>query len=184
MDREIKIVTVRVGDLHLGDVIRWTHPLDHGSEARKSHWLQLQAEPRLTEQGKVVLELSNIEAKVFPSAYELVDLQVQTKATPPAVEIEILSHNDEGLQYFLMEGHWRRTAEGKVYWIEPNIYDPEIAAEEITRQLEERGTFEGLGYAIEVDETEVPYCDYCEKEGHYFRSCPARDDAPGEEEAV
>jgi hypothetical protein len=24
----------------------------------------------------------------------------------------------------------------------------------------------------------VDYCDYCEREGHTFRSCPARDDDP------
>lgn len=26
------------------------------------------------------------------------------------------------------------------------------------------------------DEQE-PYCDYCEQDGHFFRSCPKRDDA-------
>jgi hypothetical protein len=30
-------------------------------------------------------------------------------------------------------------------------------------------------------EVEQPYCDYCEKEGHYFRECPARDDESEEE---
>lgn len=25
------------------------------------------------------------------------------------------------------------------------------------------------------------YCDYCEREGHTYRSCPKRDDDPGEE---
>lgn len=26
-----------------------------------------------------------------------------------------------------------------------------------------------------------PYCDYCEEEGHTFRSCPARDDTPDQD---
>jgi len=30
------------------------------------------------------------------------------------------------------------------------------------------------------DEAEQPYCDFCEKEGHYFRECPDRDDEQDE----
>jgi hypothetical protein len=25
---------------------------------------------------------------------------------------------------------------------------------------------------------DIPYCDYCEQDGHTYRSCPARDDDP------
>lgn len=30
-----------------------------------------------------------------------------------------------------------------------------------------------------MDVFDVDYCDYCERKGHTFRSCPARDDDPG-----
>jgi hypothetical protein len=32
------------------------------------------------------------------------------------------------------------------------------------------------GFAYEPE----PYCDFCERTGHTFRSCPARDDEPDE----
>ena len=77
---------------------------------------------------------------------------------------------------FLMEGHWRRTKDGKVVWVEPNVCNPAEAAEAIA------GMFEFEGYDP-PEERDVEYCDYCEKEGHSFRACPARDDENEPEEA-
>lgn len=31
---------------------------------------------------------------------------------------------------------------------------------------------------MDEDVVPEPYCDYCEKEGHTFATCPARDDDP------
>lgn len=39
----------------------------------------------------------------------------------------------------------------------------------------------GTGPTGLIDEerfTPEPYCDYCEQDGHTFRSCPRRDDDP------
>lgn len=129
MSREIKIETVRVGDLHLGDVIRFTHPLDRGTNARKSNWLQVAEEPTLTHERKVVLKFDGPrEAKVFPSPYELVELQV-VKAYPS-------KGADLPDQNFLVEGHWRRGADGREVWVEPSVVNPKQHAEDILRFME------------------------------------------------
>lgn len=45
-------------------------------------------------------------------------------------------------------------------------------------ELEEQEAHEDQDRRAEQGEYDEDYCDYCEREGHTFRTCPARDDEP------
>jgi len=133
MSRAIKIETIRVGDVHPGDVLRFTHPLDRGSNARKSNWL-LVTEVKLTQANKVNVSFSAGpgSTKVFPSPYELVEVQVAygphgpRRLTPEETE-QVAQHADddevpeapEWHQKWYVKGHWRRDCDGNMTWVPP-----------------------------------------------------------------
>lgn len=171
MDRSISITTVRVGDLHPGDVFRFDHPIDRGGKPRKTFWFAV-TDLKHTEAGKVVVSMTqsvHSTQHVFHSPYELVELQqkgAEEFGTPGTAD-----GPPKGDPNYIVEGHWRQDEAGQMHWVEPHLYNPEQGAEDL------------LEYMAGSDDTDdEPYCDYCEKTGHYFRSCPARDDAPEPEE--
>ena len=95
MSRAIKIETVRVGDVHPGDVIRFTHPLDRGRDARKSHWL-LVTEVILDAGNQVIVHFDRSDAgKHFRSPYELVEVQV--KDSSQLLPVGFVEHKEEVL---------------------------------------------------------------------------------------
>jgi hypothetical protein len=104
MSRAIRIETIRVGDVHPGDVLRFTHPLDRGSNARKSNWLQV-TEVKLTQANKVTVSFSAGpgSTKVFPSPYELVEVQVKNGDKQADDDTP-----DWAKRKWYVKGHWRR----------------------------------------------------------------------------
>lgn len=62
----------------------------------------------------------------------------------------------------------------------------EVYGDDITSELDDDERYEFERWMDEADDRRKaeqeripePYCDYCENDGHTFRSCPMRDDDP------